>query len=294
MLPPTRVLAAVDFSEPSRTALHFASRLARQTNAELHIVHIADPALCAIAASGDQSFREEVAQELRGFVAQVPMPPEERTRYHTVCGSPGGAIQAIAHRESCDVIVVGTHGSCGDSPYPFGSTTEELLRDSDLPVLVVPDSWLPANPATQDLCGTGPFIVGLDFTCPSTDAAMAAARLAARLGTRLLLVHVVTPLTAPSHWRTEIDAIVKKQIAEARVRAEHVLAAVRPLVPVTFQVEVGAVASCLTYLARSAPAGVLVLGRAPRPRSYGPPGAVASRVLARTRIPVLLHIPPTS
>jgi nucleotide-binding universal stress UspA family protein len=293
VLPPARILAAVDFSEPSRTALHFASRLARQSHAELHVVHIADPGLSAVARSAELSLREDLTKELRRFAAEAPL-PEERTRYHTICGSPGSAIQALAHRESCDLLVVGTHGSCGDNPYPFGSTTEELLRDSDLPVLVVPGSWLAAHPATQDLSGTGPFIVGLEFTCPSTDAAMAAAQLAARVGTRVLLVHVVTPPTAPSRWRTDIDAIVTKQVDEARDRAEPVLAAVRRIVPVTFEVLVGAVASCLISVALSAPCGVLVLGRAPRPRSYGPPGAVASRVLARTRIPVLMHIPATS
>jgi len=36
---------------------------------------------------------------------------------------------------------------------------------------------------------------------------------------------------------------------------------------------------------------MLVLGRALRPHGYGPPGAIAYRVLTLARVPVLMHIP---
>lgn len=294
MMPPARVLAAVDFSESSRAALACAARLAHQSSAQLHVIHVPDVTLCRAARARGSSFTAEVADELRLFAAGTAVASTTSAQYHVVAGGAGQIIRDIARRECCDVIVVGTHGLSGDDTFPFGSTTEELLRDSELPVLVVPAGWLPPNPASKDLSGIGPLIVGLDFTCPSMDAAMAAAQLAAALRSYLLLVHVVAPLQAPARWHTDIDAITRDQAAEATDRAAHILATLRSIAPAEFRVEIGNVAACLTQVSQSMPGGLLVLGRARRPRSYGPPGALASRILARAHIPVLLHMPSTS
>ena len=47
MMPPARILVAVDFSVASRTALVFGARLAAQCGSELHVGHAQDPLLAA-------------------------------------------------------------------------------------------------------------------------------------------------------------------------------------------------------------------------------------------------------
>ena len=40
MIPPRTILAAIDFSDASTTALVFAARLARHCQARLHVLHV--------------------------------------------------------------------------------------------------------------------------------------------------------------------------------------------------------------------------------------------------------------
>jgi hypothetical protein len=49
----------------------------------------------------------------------------------------------------------------------------------------------------------------------------------------------------------------------------------------------------LVGAAENLPGSLLVLGRAVHAHSYGVPGAIASRVLARTHVPLLVAMPAT-
>jgi nucleotide-binding universal stress UspA family protein len=291
MLPPARVLAAVDFSESSRSALSCAARLAQQYGAELHILHVPHPLLSGASDVHGASINGHTRGAMIDFALSAPPASMCTPQHHVVPGDAPSVIRDVAHRESCDVVVVGVHGLSGDDPFPYGTTTEALLRDADLPLLVVADEWDPVQARSKGLAGTGPVIAALDFTCPSIAAATAGADLAASLQTGLLLVHVVTPLQAPAPCRDEVEAIVQRQVVEASARMAQIEPAFRARVPVECRVEVGAVAPTLADFARTMPTAILVLGRARHSREYGPPGTIASRVLARGRLPLLLQIP---
>jgi nucleotide-binding universal stress UspA family protein len=67
-------------------------------------------------------------------------------RVAVVEGSPADAILALAGRERCDVIVLGTRGESGFRRMMHGSVAERIVTHSQLPVLVVgPD----ARPRTR-------------------------------------------------------------------------------------------------------------------------------------------------
>jgi nucleotide-binding universal stress UspA family protein len=290
MLPPTRVLAAVDFSRPAGVALDFASRLACQVGADLHLVHVPPMSAGATSVRG-ADFAGEMYEDLRSFAAGVPAVLGREPRFHVVVGHPARVIRDIAHRESCDLIVVGTHGLSSDPVEVLGSTTEELLREGGTSVLVVPEAWTPPSPHRDDLTGVGPIIAGLDFTCPSIDAATAAARLASRLRTRLIVVHALTPPETSADRPGDAEARARQQCAEAARRLEPVLAALREMTALDLRIERGGIATTLARAARAEPHGLLVLGRPVRGRSSGPPGAVASRVLMHIHVPLLVHGP---
>ena len=120
------------------------------------------------------------------------------------------------------------------------------------------------------------------------DAANAAARLAARLHTRLLLVHAVPRAQMSSRWRADVESIAHRDAADARAQLEPLVAALRAIAPVEVRVEIGAIVPTLVHAAEEMPGALLVLGRAVRGRVYGVPGAIASRVLAQTHVPLLL------
>lgn len=292
MIPPLRVLAAVDFSESSRSALACAARLAEQSAAELHVLHVPHPLLSGATDVHGTSLNAQMRQALFDFALSTPGASMSTPRHHVVCGHAPSVIRDVAHRESCDVVVVGAHGLSGDDLFPCGATTEALLRDVDFPLLVVADTWAPVSAGSKGLAGTGPVIAGIDFTCPSIAAATAGAHLAESLQTGLLLIHVIAPLQAPAPWRAEVDAVVQHQLAEAAERMTQLEPALRAKVSVECRLEIGAVAPTLVDIALTMPTAILVLGRAGREREYGPPGTIASRVLAHGRPPLLLQIPP--
>lgn len=293
MLPPARVLAAVDFSEGSRVALSCAARLARHCDGQLHIVHVPPRLMHAPAFELAAAITAGINADLRAFVSATPCADAMHPRYHVVIGDTARVVRDIATRERCDVIVVGAHGESAADLHPLGPTTEQLLQGSDVPVLVVPAGWTPPEPEAGDLTGTGPVIAGLDFTCPSIDAASAGARLAARLHTRLLLVHVVPQAQVPSHRTGSIESLEQQDASCAKARIEPLVATLRRIAPVDVRIEIGGIVPTLVHAAEDLPGAVVVLGRAVRARAYGVPGAIASRVLARTHVPLLLQTPST-
>jgi universal stress protein A len=290
-VPAWRVLAAVDFSESSRIALDCAGRLDRQCDAELHLIHVPPVPVGVATYARGTVVAGEIYDDLRSFAASAPAAINRRPRYHVVVGNTARVIRDVAHRERCDVILVGTHGTSGDHVQPFGPTTEDLVREADVSVLVVPRAWKGAAPDAEDLTGVGPVIAGLDFTWPSIDAASAGARLAAALQTRLLAVHAVSTPEPAARLHGDAEAIARQHCAEARQQLEALMAPLRSIAPVDVYVRRGGVATTLAHVTRVEPRAILVLGRAVHARAFGPPGAVTSRVLMQSQVPLMVHSP---
>ncbi len=194
MIPPRTILAATDFSDASRGALAFAARLARHCDAALHIAHAEHPLLSAAAERSGIDLAAETREELRRIIAAASPAVDCSPQLHVVAGAAVDVVAALAHTQHADVIVVGSHGMSGTEKLVFGSTTEGLLRRSDVSVLVVPPEWTPPRPTGVDLAGTGPVITGVDMTESSIAGARAACSLAKALGTAVELVHVVPEL----------------------------------------------------------------------------------------------------
>ena len=99
MLPPRAILAAVDFSESSRTALTLAARMAQHCGAALHVLHAEDPLLFASAAARDIDLTAQTRDELNQFVASSPPAADLSPCCAVVSGSPVPVILDIAQRE---------------------------------------------------------------------------------------------------------------------------------------------------------------------------------------------------
>ena len=291
MLPPRIVLAAVDFSESSRTALIFAARLAKHAGARLHVVHAQDPLLARAAYATGADIDAETRTELSAFM-QSAAPAGDWSPFHEVAeGSAVDVLCSVADRENADVIVVGAHGMSGVGRALFGSTTEALLRKADHSVLVVPDSWTPPRPQANDLSGIGPVVVGIEATPAAFAAAQAAHALATLLSTSLEMRHVVPPASVLSRWSAHADAAQRERLDQAQAEVAGA-AALREL-KCSVDVTVGSIAEELADAAR--PTGnrrpLLVLGRRTHHERGGGPGSTATRVLALTKAPVLMYLP---
>ena len=138
------ILCAIDFSEPSRAAVHVAADLARERNAALELVYVEDRPLWEsepyLHLPGDvrQRALDAAERELEVWRREA----EQRARVHVVTrivdGSPWEQIVAIANADpSIDTIVLGTHGRSGVARALIGSVAERVVRHAPCSVLVV-------------------------------------------------------------------------------------------------------------------------------------------------------------
>lgn len=293
MIPPTSIVAPVDFSESSRLALVLAARLAHRCGARLLVFHAQDPLLSAAARVEGIALEEETRVELARFVRSAPPAGDIATIHEVVIGQAAPAIAEMAHANAIDLIVMGVRGMSGVERALFGSTTRGVLQRSDVPVLAVPDTWTPFGADGTTPAGLGPVIIGVDFSKESLSAAEDACRLAALLAAPLELWHVVPAVRALPRWRMYSEAAER----ERESSATRALAALVSHLPYETHIEThvttGHVAERLAELA--APVGprrpLVVLGRRAGGDKNTAPGETAARLLAQSSAPILILVP---
>ena len=302
MIPPRTILVAIDFSESSRGALAMAARLAHSCGAALHVLHAEDPLLAATAAVRGFDLHRDTTDQLEAFIAETPGIPRRpgsggtggpSVALHVVAGASADVICDVAIRERADLVVVGARGLGAAEHAFFGSTTENVLRRTNVSVLVAPDAWRPPRPETEGLLGIGPVVAAVDFDEPSVAAARSAAAIAQRLETTLEIVHVVPALPVLARWTAHAEAAIADRTAAATRELNVLIDTIESPVPVRPLVLTGDVAAQIASAAAvdDGRRPLLVLGHRLRDDRQSAPGAIAYRVLTRTRVPVLVHLP---
>lgn len=141
-----KILVPTDLHPSSRGAVEVAISMARKYGATLVLLHVyavpiyafPDGALLSTASlaselsNAAQLGLNRAALEFGGQGVNVVAVLRE--------GSAEDEILAVADEEGVDLIVVGTHGRHGLKRALLGSVAESVLRDSKVPVMVVPIS----------------------------------------------------------------------------------------------------------------------------------------------------------
>ena len=140
MFHPRIILHPTDFSERAEYALHIAADLARQNQATLVVLHVAETLGAENVTYGEatsklepEAYRQRLEQHLR---QTVPAPRGVNVQYLLAAGEPAHEISRLAREHACDVIVMGTHGVGGLSRLLMGSIAEHVIRLAPCPVLV--------------------------------------------------------------------------------------------------------------------------------------------------------------
>jgi nucleotide-binding universal stress UspA family protein len=145
VISPRIILAAVNFSDASHAALVLAAWLARRAGAEPHVLFVEDPLLDAAAGRGGIDLAASSRAELRRLIWHEWPAPQCSPQLHVVAGSEVDVVLEVAREQGADLIVVGDRPISRLERVVFGSTTERLLRRSDVSVLVAPVGWTPPD-----------------------------------------------------------------------------------------------------------------------------------------------------
>jgi nucleotide-binding universal stress UspA family protein len=135
---PMRVVAAIDFSEPSKTAARIAATF-MPSDGTLVLTHVS-----SIHAGNRPSMidRDNVdsLEALETLAAELRRPGGPRVHTHVMAGDVAEALLRFAREEHCDMIAVGGQARRMVDGVIFGSVRTKLLRDGSGTVLIAPQA----------------------------------------------------------------------------------------------------------------------------------------------------------
>jgi nucleotide-binding universal stress UspA family protein len=136
----SKIVLALDGSDPSDRAIPFAQELAKQSGGRIDVVHVRE---IVGGRGGVHSVRVDEDSLESKVVSQVDAlkaagVTSELHRFTANVGGPAHQIAEVAEQLGADVIVVGTRGHSSFGGFLSGSVTQRLLHLAHCPVLAVP------------------------------------------------------------------------------------------------------------------------------------------------------------
>ena len=137
-----KIIVPIDFSQHSEYALEAASILAKKNNSQilaLHMLEISDSML--INTDNEQQakavfFLKMAEKKFDSFLDKDYLKGIDITpivKHFKVFSE----VNEVAKEHNADMIVIGSHGASGFSEIFVGSNTEKVVRNSEIPVLVI-------------------------------------------------------------------------------------------------------------------------------------------------------------
>jgi universal stress protein A len=287
------LLCPVDFSPSSRGALHYALAIARHCHSRLTVLAVDDALLTGVADTrmGEGWSRANTEGRLREFVAAAAAGGEPPgTAYEVATGKPAVAILAMAKKLGSQLIVMGRHGRSGLGKHLFGATSERVLRETTVPVLLA--SADPGPLSFGDLARIAdPMLVPVDFSSATAHQVRVAGLIATELHVRVLIGHVIEPIDLPVPEQIDGGEIISERHRRACQGLQ--LIAVSGALPVVPHVLIasGNPADEIAQWSNTNHVGLLVM--ALHDDVYGGPrlGSVTYRAIGRSGV-LTLALPP--
>jgi nucleotide-binding universal stress UspA family protein len=288
------VLCPVDFSNASRGALRYAFAIAAHFGATLTVLHV-DAADCP-PHSPDEAphIGVDPLDRLKRFFADTcPAPPDgvRDVRCEVAAGKPAARILRWCRDSKCDLVVMSSHGT-GYRSVIFGSTTERVLRETSVPLLVTPGTD-PGPGRLEDLSGRiHQILVPVDFTTATAHQVRVAHGLAEAFGVPALLLHVLRPLRVAQADLPVVPGEAERHFqADLQMKRLAVSLSARDTAEV--QVATGEPGDVIASTARHRDAGLIVMALHDSPPREPRRGWVTYRVLCGAQRLVLALPPPT-
>ena len=137
-----KIAVGIDFSASAQEALLLAR--SRFPGAKMRLIHVVDaragsvPDLSTGGLAPVMPNAAVLTQLSAGDERQLDRLAQEGEEEEVVMGEPAQSLVQAAQEWGADLIVVGTHPQSGISRFFTGSVAESVLRQSGIPVLIVP------------------------------------------------------------------------------------------------------------------------------------------------------------
>ncbi|WP_313673842.1 universal stress protein [Mycolicibacterium sp.] len=269
---PRRILVATDFSVPAGAAIARAGQLAAQHGARLSLLHVLPDDLDV-----DQDrVRAALSEHALRFAAAAPADVAVRR------GTVAAEIVAEAVASQAGLVVVGAHGGDWLADLFLGSTAENVVRQSTVPVLMVKR---PPAGAYRSV------ILSVDDSAASVAAARFGGQLAP--GAEHFAVHVCTVvgetlLRVYGASEEQINQLRRISTAEVHDEIDMLAATIDPP-PKEVIIAPGHPPTKLVEQCDSLGADLIVTGTGARsPAAYALLGSVAQHVMHQAHCDVLI------
>lgn len=304
------ILVPVDGSTLGEHALPWALGIARRAGASVQLVHVHRPLEATYAEMQifddtlDSQMRDQEQAYLDNLVSTMKAASPVSVTAVKIDGDVASSLRAHAAKTGADLIVMTTHARGPMGRFWLGSVTDELLRESSIPMLLIHPHDKPANfsrePAFRHV------LIPLSGEPMAEQIFSPATALAKLMQAELTLVRVVRPVVPvdlpagpatfgamASSMMERVEGLHTQLKKEAYDYLEKVAA---PLRSDGFQVEV--------RVAIEEQPGVAILAQAKEPidlialETHGRRGlsrlflgSVADKVVRGAHVPVLVHRP---
>lgn len=134
-----KIIVPIDFSENSIKALEFAIFMADKKHAKITLVHVMEVIydFASQAATALDSMYTDGEKMLEKLIEKYKASGVEMD-YKIVDGVASISVARIAEEIEATLIVMGTQGASGIKKALIGTTTVNLIREANCPVLVIP------------------------------------------------------------------------------------------------------------------------------------------------------------
>lgn len=143
----SKILVPTDFSDCADNALKAAVEIAAQSDAEIYLLTILTPPNDSDKTDGAIDVDEKAPQHLQATdkLAAARQKIKERIEQYSHVPMDGGVSFDLVSRQifefvndkDMDLIVMGSHGASGMKEITVGSNTQKVVRNAEVPVLVI-------------------------------------------------------------------------------------------------------------------------------------------------------------
>jgi len=188
-----KILVPTDFSEEASHALEVAAQLAKKYDSEIFLLHMLELPDGTTDPGGGGGGGNQVPESIyfmkmahkrfeevknKDFLQGIPI-------YETVMFKETfKGIMEVGKKNDCDLIVMGSHGASGLKEVFIGSNTEKVVRNSEIPVLVIKERM--PEFAIKD------FVFACDFVDEVKASFLEATKFAEKIGAKMHLVYINT------------------------------------------------------------------------------------------------------